>query len=169
MNKKILALVGLAVTSVSSSAHALPFIGVGVVGGPNFNISSQPAASASDVSGGVGYSAGLAAELGPIAAMALYTHTSSTNALTDRTTTANSLQIPVHFTLGVLGAHVGFGGYYATSLEDAGGSDYGVSAGAKVSIPVVGINVRGLVNYGLKDQDGGKNALAALMLGWDFL
>ncbi len=169
MNKKILALVGLAAISVSSNALALPFIGVGVVGGPNFNISSQPAVVAQDVSGGVGYSAGLAAELGPIAAMALYTHTSSTNAVTNATTTANSLQIPVHFTLGVLGAHVGFGGYYATSLEDAGGSDYGVSAGAKVSIPVVGINVRGLVNYGLKDQSGGKNALAALMLGWDFL
>lgn len=161
----------LAAFGVSSNAFALPFIGVGVVGGANYNISTSPEVVGQSVSGGLGYSAGLSAELGPIAAMALYTQLNSKTVVgvTETSFSSKSLQIPVHFTMGLAGSHIGIGGFFETPMEDAGESSYGLSAGAKVSLPFVGVNVRGLVNYGLKDNAGAKSAMAAVLLGWDFL
>lgn len=172
MKNSIKALVGLAAFAVSSNAFALPFVSVGVVGGPNYNISSYPAVFGTGASGGMGYSAGLSAELGPIAAKALYTHTTAETGTPGATvgTSANSLQIPVHFTLGLAGTHIGLGGFYENSLEDGGGSNYGASAGVKVSLPFTGLSVEGLVNYGLKDQGSGlKSSTGVLLLGFSIL
>jgi hypothetical protein len=171
MKNSFKGLVVLAVLGLSSNAFALPFVSVGVVAGPNYNLSSYPTVAGTSVSGGMGYSAGLSAELGPIAARALYTHANSkTDVLgVETSASANSIQVPVHFTMGLAGTHVGFGGFYETSLEDNGGSNYGASAGVKVSLPFVGVSVEGLVNYGLKDLSGSKSSTAALLLGFNIL
>jgi len=172
MKNSIKSLLALAALGFSSNAFALPFVSVGVVGGPNYNISSFPAAFGTGASGGMGYSAGLSAEVGPIAAKALYTHTTAETGTPGATvgSSANSIQVPVHFTLGLAGTHVGFGGFYETSMEDGGGTNYGPSAGVKVSLPFTGLSVEGLVNYGLKDQGGGlKNSTGVLLLGFSIL
>jgi len=169
MKRLLGALAGIALLGMSSNAFALPFVSLGVVGGPNYNISTYPTVLGTAASGGMGYSAGLSAEAGPIAAKLLYTSL-TTDVGTLTSSTSKSLQIPVHFTMGLLGSYVGFGGFLENSLEDGGGSNYGLSAGVKVAIPVTGLSVEGLVNYGLKDQGGGvKGSTAALLLGFSFL
>jgi len=120
----------------------------------------------------MGYSAGLSAEVGPIATKLLYTHLNVDNVLPGASANSqgNSLQIPVLFTMGFAGTYVGLGGFYGSSLETGGGSNYGASAGVKVSLPMTGLSVEGLINLGLKDQGAGeKTSVAALLLGFSFL
>lgn len=176
MMKRLLgALAGLAVLAafgMPSNAFALPFVSLGVVGGPNYNLSTYPTVlGTTSGSGGLGYSAGVSAELGPIATKLLYTHATTKDLLgvSGTSASANSLQIPVQFTMGLAGSFVGLGGFFESSLEDGGGTNYGISAGAKVSLPLTGLSVEALVNYGLKDNSGAKNSTAALLLGFGIL
>ncbi len=178
MKQKFLGVL-LVVGLISSSANAMPGFDLGVVGGLNYNISSYPSVSllgnSVTASGGLGYSVGLEADLPLINVKALYTQVSTKTDMTilgvssSTTSTSKSLQIPVHYSIGLAGFSVGVGGFYEKSFETNGDSNYGLSAGAKASIPGTGIFAEGLVNYGLKSNNDVKSSLAVILVGLNIL
>ncbi len=177
--KNPILLAALALGIISTSAHALPGLDIGVVGGANYNISSYSNSSISGVtvsqSGGVGYSLGLEADLPLLNIKALYsstqtkTDTTSLGTTTSTTTSTKSLQIPVHYSIGLAGFSIGVGGFFEKFLDSGSDTNYGVSAGAKASLPGTGIFAEGLVNYGLKSINSGKTSSAMILVGMNIL
>jgi len=149
MKKLRLAFAALSVASLPLSAHALPLVGVDVLGGANLNISTYNSSGGPSTKGGMSYAAGAGAELGPISARVIYNSLAAESSGT--TTSSKWLQVPIHFVTGIAGSSFGFGGFFESSLESGGGSNYGASAGLKIGVPMTGLSFQGIANYGLKD------------------
>jgi hypothetical protein len=180
--KNIYRLMSVLVCLISSgAAFALPGVSLGVVGGGNYNMSSFPSVSedgfTSSVSGGLGYTLGISADLPMITASVLFSRLSAKATVSggglslSQSSTYKIIQVPVHYSIGLGGVSVGVGGFMDYSLEDDQGSNanYGLSAGARMGLPMSGLFAQGLFNYGLKDMDGAKQHTALVLIGYNFL
>lgn len=92
---------------------------------------------------------------------------------TSVTVTASSLNVPVlaRFYLSET-ITFGAGGYYDMSLEDGGGSDYGLEGALGARLPLskgkTSLILEGRYLYGLKESDGLKNQGISALVGMSF-
>jgi hypothetical protein len=180
IKKSLFAAVVLAATLSTSNAFALPGLSLGVMGGAAISaptVSNAALLGGATVSGGTGLSAGGTLGLGPLEVSALYSQYKATAALggVSATVTANTLDVPVLFRMGVGPIGLGLGGFYSMHLSDdsgdssSGGSNYGATASVRLTIPVIGLFVDGRYNMGLKEDDGVKMSSLGAYVGFNFL
>jgi Outer membrane protein beta-barrel domain len=177
MKKSLLAALALAAVVSAPKAYALPGMDIGVMGGANF------AKYSSGVDSAFGFSGGASVGLGPLEVSALYTQYKFSATLLGQSvsTTLNQLDVPVLYRLGVGPVSLGVGGFYSMFLSGStssngvstsvtsGNSNYGATASARFTIPVLGFFVDGRYNLGLKDNSGVKTSSMAAYLGWNIL
>jgi len=174
MRSKVLVLSVIAAAAAlfqSAPAHAL--IGLGVVGGGGYTVYGASLTEQNislEVKGGVAYSLGVSAELGPLEGDILYTRRTiktvadiSGNSTTE-SSSYNSMDIPVFFTLGIYPVAVGVGGFVSRSMDQDVEDNYGLAAKVKVKVPLAG--VFGDLRYmqGLKKDDAGKRTSTVMLL-----
>ncbi|MFN7685594.1 MAG: outer membrane beta-barrel protein [Oligoflexia bacterium] len=155
-------------------AHALPGLDIGLMAGGAISKSS-----ANSVDGGFGLSFGPTVGMGPIEASALYSQYKLTAPTVS--TSTNYLEIPVLYRLGLGPVSVGVGGFYSVFLSGSttvgstttdltsGSSNYGATASARVTIPMLGLFADARYNLGLRDSSGSKLSSLGFYLGWNFL
>ncbi len=161
--------VSAAVILSSAPAHAL--IGLGIEGGVTQTQYSFSGAGV-EASGGMGYTLGAQAELGPLEGDLMFTSRTlkTTVGGTTTSTSAQSIDIPVFFALGIYPVSVGVGGFYSMSMEEGGGTDFGVAAKAKVKIPLAGMFADLRYMYGLKkDANEERTNTVMLLVGLNIL
>lgn len=174
MKKSLFAVVALAAAVSAPKAFALPGVDLGIMAGAGLSMPSL-----SGVDGGIGISAGATAGIGPIEASLLYSQYRTSLLVTE--TTSNYLEIPLLFRAGLGPVSFGIGGFYSMFLSGSqtvsgttteitdGDSNYGATASARFTVPVLGFFVDGRYNLGLKDMSGSTASSAAVYLGWNFL
>ena len=176
--RRVLPLLALAATLSAPSAYALPGMDIGVMGGGSFAKSNQ-----SGLDSKFGISGGASVGLGPLEISALYTQykIGATVLGISAETTFNYLDLPVLYRVSAGPVSVGLGGFYSLFLSGSvttagvttnvtdGESNYGATASARFTIPVLGFFVDGRYNLGLKDQGGSKLSSMAAYIGWNFL
>jgi hypothetical protein len=159
---------------LAPTAHAIPGVSVGIMGGGNLTLPSATMPAGTELTGTLGYSVGPSVGIGPLEVSMLYSsYGSKVTALgLSQTTTSNFLDIPALYRIGAGPLAVGIGGFYSICLESgctSSNNNYGATASVRASIPVVGLFVDGRFNLGLKDTNGSKSSALALLVGYDFI
>ena len=159
--KKHFSVVALLVL-VFASSNAMAMIGFSVVGGAGVGLNSSSGTFGgglitANIKSGIGYGGGVLFNLGlgvnSLEFGAIYMGTKTTATLngvaTD--TTVNILSIPALVRFGGMWS-LGVGGYYDLAMTSGNTSDYGVTAGPRLSLPG-GLFFEARYKYGLKSTD----------------